>query len=429
MPQASGTALCRPHQTNKLPMKPAKKRTLTYLLLAGILIAIGIAVKILFFTAEPPPQFTTARAVRGDIEQSVLANGTLEAYKLVSVGAQVSGQLKSLKVEAGDVVAEGELIAEIDSLTQQNALRNAEAALETKRAQRAAQVAVLKQSELAFTRQKQMLAANASSRQEYEAAEATLGSVRAQIAALDAEISQAGIAVDTAKVNLGYTRITAPMSGTVVAVLAQEGQTLNANQQAPTIIKLAQLDTLTVKTEISEADVIRVKPGQQVYFTILGDPDTRYYATLRTVEPAPDSVATDSGTSASSSSSSSSSSSAIYYNGMFDVPNPDGVLRISMTAQVYVILDQAKDAVLIPASAVRAANGDAGERARGSVVRVLNAGGQPEPRRVKVGINNNIQAQILEGLEPGETVVVGAGQGAGPRPASGQQPRMPRMRL
>lgn len=409
-------------------MKPAKKRTLTYLLLVCILIAIGVAVKILFFTPEPPPQFTTARVVRGDIEQSVLANGTLEAYKLVSVGAQVSGQLKALKVEAGDVVDEGELIAEIDSLTQQNALRNAEAALETKRAQRAAQVALLKQAELAYKRQQQMLSANASSRQEYEAAEATLGSVRAQIIALDAEIAQASIAVDTAKVNLGYTRITAPMSGTVVAVLAQEGQTLNANQQAPTIIKLAQLDTLTVKTEISEADVIRVKPGQQVYFTILGDPDTRYYATLRTVEPAPDSIATDSGTSAGGTSS-SSSSAAIYYNGMFDVPNPDGVLRIAMTAQVYVILDQAKEAVLIPASAVRSAGGEANGLGGGSMVRVLNAQGQPEPRRVQVGINNNIQAQILEGLEPGETVVVGSGPGAGQRPAQGQQARMPRMRL
>ena len=408
-------------------MKPAKKRTLTYLLLAGVLIAIGVGVRTIFFPPEPPPQFTTARAVRGDIEQTVLANGTLEAYKLVSVGAQVSGQLKSLRVEAGDVVAEGELIAEIDSLTQQNALRNAEAALETKRAQRAAQVALLKQAELAFKRQKQMLSANASSRQEYEAAEATLGSVRAQITALDAEIAQASIAVDTAKVNLGYTRITAPMSGTVVAVQAQEGQTLNANQQAPTIIKLAQLDTLTVKTEISEADVIRVKPGQPVYFTILGDPDTRYHATLRTVEPAPDSIATDSGTSASGSASSSSSSSAIYYNGMFDVPNPDGVLRISMTAQVYVILEQAEDAVLVPASAVRNGN-EAGGRG-GSMVRVLNADGQPEPRRVKVGINNNIQAQIVEGLEAGEAVIVGSGASAGPRPPQGQQARMPRMRL
>lgn len=404
-------------------MKPIKKKTLRYVLLAAVLIAAGVAVKMLFFREETPPQFTTAEAVRGNLENSVLATGTIEAYKLVSVGAQASGQLKSLKVDLGDEVSEGQLIAEIDSMTQQNALRNAEAALETVRAQRAAQVASLKQAEQEFQRQKRMLALDASSRQDFEAAEATLGTIRAQIAALDAEIKQATIAVDTAKVNLGYTQIRAPMAGTVVAVIAQEGQTLNANQSAPTIIKLAQLDTLTVKAQISEADVIRVRPGQEVYFTILGDPDKRYYATLRSVEPAPESIATEtSSMGGSSSASSSSTSAAIYYNGLFDVPNPDGTLRISMTAQVYIVLDKASDAVLIPASALRPARDDPAQ----STVQVLNADGQPERRRVKVGINNNIQAQILEGLEPGDRVITGSGQPGG-KPQ--QQQRMPRMRL
>lgn len=405
-------------------MKPTKKKTLRYVLLAAVLIAAGVAVKMLFFREEPPPQFTTAEVVRGNLENSVLATGTIEAYKLVSVGAQASGQLKSLKVDLGDEVSEGQLIAEIDSMTQQNALRNAEAALETVRAQRAAQVASLNQAEKEFQRQKRMLALDASSRQEYEAAEATLATIRAQIAALDAEIKQATIAVDTAKVTLGYTQIRAPMAGTVVAVIAKEGQTLNANQQAPTIIKLAQLDTLTVKAQISEADVIRVKPGQEVYFTILGEPDKRYYATLRSVEPAPESIATETSSAGggSSSSSSSSASSAIYYNGLFDIPNPDGTLRISMTAQVYIVLDKASDALLVPASALRPAR----DNPQMNTVQVLNAQGQPERRRVKVGINNNIQAQILEGLEPGDRVITSSGTG-GARPQ--QQQRMPRMRL
>lgn len=398
-----------------------KKSSARYLLLAAVLIAAGVAVKILFFSTEPPPAFTTAAVVRGDLEKSVLATGTIEAYKLVSVGAQVSGQLKSLKVELGDVVTEGQLLAEIDSMTQQNALRNAEAALETKRAQRAAQVASLKQAEKEFARQKHMLALDASSRQDYEAAEATLASVRAQIAALDAEIKQAGITVDTAKVNIGYTRIVAPMNGTVVAVVAQEGQTLNANQQAPTILKLAQLDTLTVKAQISEADVIRVHPGQDVYFTILGDPDKRYHAKLRSVEPAPESIASESSSAASNSSS--SASSAVYYNGLFDVPNPDGVLRISMTAQVYIVLDKAEGAILVPSSAVR-------QGERGTSVRVVNAQGEAEPRRIRVGIDNNIQAQVLEGLEPGERVVTSGGMGGPGGQARPSQPRnMPRMRL
>lgn len=399
-------------------MKPTLKRKLSYLLLLAVLIAAAIAVKMLFFSAPPAPQFATAEVVRGDLEKTVLATGEMEAYKLVSVGAQASGQLKSLKVELGDKIKTGQLVAEIDSMTQQNTLRNAEAALETRRAQRAAQVANLKQAEREFERQKQMLAKDASSRQDYEAAEASLHSVQAQIAAIDAEIKQAGIAVDTAKVTLGYTRITAPMDGTVVAVVAKEGQTLNANQQAPTIIKLAQLDTLTIKAQISEADVIRVKPGQEVYFTILGDPDKRIHAKLRTVEPAPESIASESTSAASTSSS--ASSSAIYYNGLFDVPNPDNTLRIAMTAQVYIVLDKVKDAVLVPSAALR-------QGKRGQTVQVLKGEGEPEVRRVKVGIDNNINAQILEGLEVGERVVIGSAQ-AGEKPRQSQQ-RVPRMRL
>jgi macrolide-specific efflux system membrane fusion protein len=326
--------------------------------------------------------------------------------------------LKSLKVELGDKVKAGQLVAEIDSMTQQNTLRNAEAALETRRAQRAAQVANMKQAEREFARQKQMLAKDASSRQDYEAAEASLHSVQAQIAAIDAEIKQAGIAVDTARVNLGYTRITAPMDGTVVAVVAKEGQTLNANQQAPTIIKLAQLDTLTIKAQISEADVIRVKPGQEVYFTILGEPDKRIHAKLRTVEPAPESITSESTSAASSSSS--ASSSAIYYNGLFDVPNPENKLRIAMTAQVYIVLDKAENAVLVPSAALR-------QGQRGQAVLVQKGEGKPELRRVKVGIDNNINAQVLEGLEVGERVVIGGAQ-AGEKSRQSQQ-RMPRMRF
>lgn len=388
------------------------------LVLLAVLIALGVAVKARYFTPEPPPRFTTAVAVRKNLEDTVLAAGTLEAYRLVSVGAQVSGQLKSLHVELGDYVEEGQLIAEIDSMTQQNALRNAEAALLTVQAHRRAQEAALKQAQLEFNRQRTMLAQNASSRQDFETAEATLATIKAQLAALDAELSQAAIAVDTAKVNLGYTQIRAPMSGTVVAVVAQEGQTLNANQQAPTIIRLAQLDTLTVKAEISEADVVRVKPGMPVYFTILGDPETQYHAKLRSIEPAPESITTE---TSSSASSSTNTSSAVYYNGLFDIPNPDGTLRIAMTAQVTIVLDRAEDAVVIPSSALQI-----DPQTKQQFVRVLNDQGEPEVRYIKVGIDNNVEAEILEGVRPGERVVTGSGLAA---PRAPQGSRSPRIRL
>ena len=368
---------------------------------AAALVTVAVATGFALRPGSSPAVATTPATV-ADIENTVVATGTLEAAQMVSVGAQVSGQIKSLKVKLGDAVKAGALIAEIDSTTQENNVRNARAALASTRAQRSVQIATLKQAELAFERQKTMLAQEATSHADYETAEATLAATRAQIQALDAQILQGQTALDTAQANLGYTRIIAPMDGTVVAIVAKEGQTVNANQAAPTIIKLAKLDTMLVSAQISEADVIKVRPGQKVYFTILGNPEKRYYGTLRTIEPAPASLESETSTTSSSSSSTSSSSEAIYYNAQFEVPNPQGELRISMTAQVYVVLGEARDALTIPSAAL----GDKG-RDGGYTVKVINAEGNPEPRHVTVGINNNATVQVLSGLQSGERVVVG----------------------
>jgi len=381
-------------------MKKSRSKFKRYALIAVVVLLVALGLRSVFFSAPPPPTFAVAEVSRANLEYSVLASGTIDAIERVSVGAQATGQLKSLKVELGDRVKKGQLVAEIDDLTQQNELRNAEAALQTRRAERAAKVATLKQAELAFKRQRQMLAADASSREAYETAEATLAVTRAEIASLDAQIAQAEIQVDTARVNLGYTRIVSPIDGMVVAVVTKEGQTVNSIQSAPTIIKVAQVDTMTIKAQISEADVTRVKAGLPVYFTILGEPDQRYHATLRAVEPAPDSIQKDDATSSLTSSSSSSTTAAVYYNGLFDVPNPDEKLRISMTAQVFIVLGEAKDAVVVPASAL----GKRGEDGR-YAVRVVGNDNKTEVRHVKIGMNNNVQAQVLEGLEVGERVV------------------------
>ena len=298
-------------------MKKPRSKAKRYVLIAVVLLILAFGIRAAFFSS-PPPTFAVADVVRGNLEDSVLASGTMDAIQRVSVGAQATGQLKSLKVALGDRVSRGQLVAEIDDMTQQNDLRNAQAALQTRRAERAAKVATLKQAELAFRRQRQMLAADASSREAYENAEATLGVTRAEIVALDAQIAQAEIEVDKAKVNLGYTRIVSPIDGVVVAVVTKEGQTVNSFQSAPTIIKVAQVATMTIKAQISEADVTRVKPGLPVYFTILGEPDQRYHAELRAVEPAPDSIQKDDATASLTSSSSSSTSAAVYYNGLFD---------------------------------------------------------------------------------------------------------------
>lgn len=387
-----------------------------------VIIALLALVALWFFTrGEPAPQLVTAPAERADVEDTVLAMGTLEAFREVSVGAQVSGQLKSLKVRLGDRVKKGQLIGEIDSLPQKNDLLDKESALRTVRAQRAAKQAALRQAELELKRQKFMLEQDATSKAQFEAAEADYQTKLAEIAALDAQIAQAEVAVDTARINVGYTQLTAPIDGTVVAIVTQEGQTVSAGLQAPTILKLAQTDVMTVKAQISEADVTRVREGQKVWFTILGDPGHRYTATLRAIEPAPESESSE-----SSSSSSATSATAIYYNGLFDVKNPDGKLRVAMTAQVNIVLAEAKDALVVPATALERTGrgGDRGGKEGGAdrqgregkgrgeskgdyTVRVVGPDGRPQPRQVRVGLNNNVSAQILDGLAEGEKVVLG----------------------
>ncbi|MFG6487826.1 efflux RND transporter periplasmic adaptor subunit [Roseateles sp. BYS78W] len=371
-------------------LKPARLIVLALVLLVVVFVARRA------LTPPPPPVVATAPVTVADIEDSVLATGTIGAFKQVSVGAQVTGEVKKLHVALGDKVEKGQLIAEIDALTQTNNLRNSEAALQSAQALLKAKQAALKQAELAAARLRELVAVDAGARADLEAAEATLTTSRADIAAQEAQIVQAQMAADTAKVNLGYTRVAAPMDGVVVAIVTEQGQTVNANQSAPTIIKLAKLDVMTVKAQISEADVPRVKPGMPVYFNLLGEPDRRYEVKLRAVEPGPTTIATDSTTTTSTSTT----TSAVYYNGIFDVPNPENKLRINMTAQASIVLARAEKTLTVPSAALGAREG--ADRYR---VRVQEEGGRIADRVVRIGLNNRVRAQVLDGLKEGEQVV------------------------
>lgn len=350
----------------------------------------------------------TATVARGDVEEAVLASGTFKPVKLVAVGAQVSGRITALNVKLGDEIKKDTLIAEIDSTTQNNDLKTAQASLANVKAQREESEADFTNAQQTLTRQQTIFRNQAGSKADLDSAEASVKKITAQIAALDAQIVAAEVAVETARANLSYTRITAPMDGTVLAIVNQQGQTVNAAQSAPTIVILGQLDTMIVRTEISEADVVRTKVGQPVYFTILGDPATRYDAVLQSIEPAPESITSDSSvtssstTSSSSTSTSSSSSSAIYYNGIFAVSNPDNRFRTYMSAEVHIVLGAAKNALVIPSSALGAKAADGSYN-----VQVVAADGQQTSRKIIIGLNNNVTAEVRSGLSEGERVVIG----------------------
>lgn len=413
-------------------MKPVKT-----IIIVVCIIVIALLSWLMLKPKTETPQYITAEVGRGDIENSVLATGILEATKMVSVGAQVSGQVKKMYVQLGDQVKQGQLIAQIDSVRQENELKTAEANIKNQQAQLAVQQANLAKVEAEYKRQQTMFSQDATSRAELESALASYKTAQAQIAAINAQIEQSRLTLATAKEDLGYTSIVAPMDGTIVAIVTEEGQTVNANQTAPTIVKLATLDNMTVKAQISEADVMKVEKGQTVYFTTLGNSEKKHYAKLRQVEPAPNSINTET----SSNSSSSSSNSAVYYNALFDVPNEDGKLRIDMTAQVYIVLAEAKNVLTIPAAAVQsskrparkdraapASNDETEQRpnnrlelspeqrqlvAEGKAsiasVRVIQADGSAKAQPILVGLNNRVTVEVIKGLKQGDQVIIADG--------------------
>ncbi|MHA2938185.1 efflux RND transporter periplasmic adaptor subunit [Vibrio sp. RC27] len=399
-------------------MKNKRSKVVILLLVFGS-IAAGITYKYRV-TGEDHPVYTTDIVSRGNIENVVLTNGVLYPSKLVSVGSQVSGLIESIHVQLGEQVKAGDLIAQIDNLTQQNALREAKASLKSNSAQYQAKQAQIKDALSEFKRKKKMLKDGATSQSDYDTAELVLSVYQAELEQLDAEKEKSIISVDNAELELGYTTIASPIDGTVIYVSVEEGQTVNNNQGTPNIIELAQLDVMTIKAQVSEADIIRIRAGQEVYFTILGATGTKFRGTLRAIEPGPTLLTGD------DSDLMIGDEEAIYYNALFDVENPENLLRIGMTAQVSIVLDSAKDALLVPSQILLKKHGPNSSYQ----VKVKN-GSTVEYRDVEVGINNKIYAQVLSGLKAGEEIVVGESTGrsiqtSGLSMISAQQGGMPR---
>ncbi len=398
--------------------KKRRVRAALYALLVAVVAAVGYFSWARWIApADPAARFATAVVQRGDLEDVVTATGTLQPRDFVDVGTQVSGQLRKLHVEVGDVVKQGDLLAEIDPTVFKARVDADRAQLANLRAQLADREAQRVLAEQQFERQQSLMRENATSDEAVQTASASLQSARAQIAALHAQIQQVESQLRGDEANLGYTRIYAPMAGTVVSQAAKQGQTLNANQQAPIILRIADLSTMTVQTQVSEADVPKLRVGMDVYFTTLGGEGKRYYGKLRQINPTPNIV-----------------NNVVLYDALFDVPNSSGELMTQMTAQVFFVLASTKNALLVPVTALEPLRG-AGERRRGTrggaagnaprvapdsrtrfagkeaLVRVVNGEGKLEERKVEVGAVNRVAAAIVAGLAPGERVVTGARSG------------------
>ncbi|CEF49450.1 unnamed protein product [uncultured bacterium] len=362
-----------------------------------ILLLIALGVGGWFFWKSKTNQsgadnFRWVTVAAGDVEDAVTAQGKLEPKEYVDVGTQVSGQLKKIYVQIGDSVKTGELLAEIDPRIYQSKVLGDQARLKTLAAQLAEAEANLDLAGQKLDRSNRLKQSNAINQEAVEQAEAEKKVSAAQRDAIKAQIEEEQSNLDGDKTNLEYTRIYAPIPGTVVLLDAKEGQTVNATQTAPRILEIAALDTMTVRAQVAEADVMKVKPGAPAYFTTLGRLDRRWSGTVRQVLPSPETI-----------------NDVVLYNVLIDVENKDRQLMTGMSTQIFFVLGESKNVPTLAMEALRArAPKSDGEKGTAYLVRVGKADGGTEERMIFAGLMNRTVAEIRSGLEPGEKIAIPA---------------------
>lgn len=386
----------------------ARRRHTGWWLLALAAVAAGAAT---LWLRGDKPAYETVTVGRSNIEDTVTAIGTLQPRRYVDVGAQVSGQVNRLHVQPGTEVKKGQLLVEIDPSVQQATVDGGRAALAGLRAQLADQQAQHRLAQLQHTRQQTLARENATRLEDVQIAEATLASAAARVENLRAQIDQTQATLKADEARLGYTRIFAPMAGTVVSLDAREGQTLNATYQTPNILRIADLSAMTVWTEVSEADVRGVKPGMPVYFSTLGSQESRtprrWVGKVRQVLPAPSEAKAQGG-----SNGIAVAVKAVVYTVLFDVDNTDGELMPQMTAQTSFVTAQAHDVVAAPLAALTPLSTKAANTAEPTdttryTARVQQADGSIETREVHLAVRNRHLGEVRQGLQEGEQLVTG----------------------
>ncbi|WP_434525319.1 macrolide transporter subunit MacA [Photorhabdus asymbiotica] len=361
----------------------SKRRWIVLLVIMAVIASV-----LAYFLHRPGAvKYQTVSVIKGDLQKNVLATGKLDAVRKVDVGAQVSGQLQNLYVEVGDKVTKGQLLALIDPKPAQNQVKEVEATIKELNANLMEAKAQLKLAQLTLQRQNDLAKVQAVSHQELDQVKTDVEVKRAKVETLLAQISKNQASLDTAQTNLQYTRITAPMDGMVVNIKTLQGQTVIAAQEAPTILTLADLGTMLVKAEVSEADVIYLKPGLKASFTVLGAPDKNFTGVLKDILPTPEKI-----------------NDAIFFYARFEVSNSQQLLRLQMTAQVKIQLDSYHDILMIPLSAL-------GKQITSTryEVDILN-GGKEEKKEVNIGVRNDVDVQILTGLKENEQVITSRGE-------------------
>lgn len=387
--------------------RPRQTRRALLIVLSSLLVGALVAWP---FLTPGREAYDTVPVTRGNIESSVTALGTLQPRQYVDVGAQASGQIRKIHVDVGAEVTQGQPLVEIDPSTQTAKLDASRFAIENLKAQLQEQRALHDLAQQKYQRQQRLAQGGATREEDIQSARAEVRTTQARIDMFQAQIRQARASLRSDEAELGYTRIFAPMSGTVVAIDAREGQTLNAQQQTPLILRIANLSPMTVWAEVSEADIGHVKPGMQAYFTTLSGGNRRWASTVRQLLPVPPKPLNEASQGGGSPASSGKSGSArvVLYTVLLDVDNTDQALMPEMTTQVFFVANQARDVLLAPVVALQGSTDNDRQTAR-----VVAKNGDIETRQIRTGISDRLRVEILEGLNEGDHLLIGPAPGNG----------------
>ncbi|MCV3355995.1 efflux RND transporter periplasmic adaptor subunit [Campylobacter sp. RKI_CA19_01122] len=367
--------------------------------LSIFLIILIIGVYFYFFANKEEYNYLTYEVKKQDITQSIEAIGEVYAKTQVDVGAQVSGQITKLYVKLGDRVNEGDLIAQIDKDKQQNDLDITKARLESAKANLESKKIALDIATKQYQREQKLYAKKATSLENLENLKNTFYALRANVADLKAQTTQLEISLKNAQKDLAYTTITAPSKGEIINVAVEEGQTVNANQNTPSIVRLADLSEMEIRMQIAEADINKISVGKKVKFSILNEPDKKYEATISSIDPANTTIS-DATSNTNLNSNSSTSTSAVYYYARVFVKNDNNFLRIGMSTENEIAIKTENNTLVIPTLAIKSDT-------KGYYVEILKANNISVKTPVKLGIKDSLNTQILDGINEGDLVIIG----------------------
>lgn len=357
--------------------------------------ALAAALFLLLRDKESTQDYRTETLTRGSIIASVASTGTVNAVTTVLVGTQVSGTIKSIYVDFNSPVRKGQLIAQIDPATFEAQAQQARANLLLAQANLEKANAAHVDTKRTLDRNKELFAKDLVARSDLDSAETNYETAKAQVGAARAQVEQAKAATEFAETNLRYTRIISPVAGIVVSRNVDVGQTVAASFQTPTLFTIAEdLTKMQIDTNVGEADIGRVKVGQEVEFTVDAFPDATFKGTVGQVRIAPIIV-----------------QNVVTYDVVVRVNNRDLLLKPGMTANVSIISDIREDVLRIPNAALRfrpSEKGTAPPERKGPAVWILE-NGKPKRVTVAVGISDGNYTELVSGgLKEGQALIVEA---------------------